>query len=47
MIQHVVERVMSYDVENLCNAGYGERSPERADSRNGYRERLWETPAGA
>lgn len=47
MIQHVVERVMAYDVENLCQAGYGERSPERANSRNGYRERLWETRAGS
>ena len=25
---------------------YGERSAERANSRNGYRERLWETRAG-
>ncbi len=47
MIEHVVERVMTFDVENLCQAGYGERSPERANSRNGYRERLWETRAGA
>jgi putative transposase len=28
-------------------ASYGERSPERQNSRNGYRERLWETRAGA
>jgi hypothetical protein len=47
MIQHVVERVMAYDVENLCQAGYGERSPERANRRNGYRERLGETRAGS
>ena len=47
MIQHVVQRVMDMDVENLCAAGYGERSPERQNSRNGYRERLWETRAGA
>lgn len=47
MIQHIVERVMAFDVENLCNAGYGERSEERTNSRNGYRERLWETRAGA
>ena len=47
MIQHVVERVMDFDVENLCNAAYGERSVERANRRNGYRERLWETRAGS
>ena len=34
-------------MENLCAAGYGERSPERQNSRNGYRERLRETRAGA
>ena len=47
MIQHIVQRVMEMDVENLCAAGYGERSPDRQNSRNGYRERLWETRAGA
>ncbi len=38
---------MQFDVENLCAAGYGERSPDRQNSRNGYRERLWETRAGS
>ena len=47
MIHHIVERVMQFDVENLCAAGYGERSPDRQNSRNGYRERLWETRAGS
>jgi len=47
MIEHVVQRVMEFDIDNLCNAGYGERSAERANRRNGYRERLWETRAGA
>jgi putative transposase len=47
MIAGVVEQIMAADVENLCNAPYGERSAERANSRNGYRERLWETRAGA
>ncbi len=47
MIEHVAERIMAFDVENLCQAGYGERSLEQANSRNGYRERLWETRAGA
>jgi putative transposase len=47
MIQHIAQRVMEMDVENICSASYGERSPERQNSRNGYRERLWETRAGA
>ncbi len=47
MIQHVAQRMMDMDVESLCAASYGERSPERLNSRNGYRERLWETRAGS
>ncbi len=46
MIQFVAQRLMEMDVETLCGAGYGERSVERANSRNGYRERVWETRAG-
>ncbi|GJJ03429.1 hypothetical protein RugamoR64_39670 [Duganella rhizosphaerae] len=34
------------DVEALCKAAYGERSEERINSRNGYRDRAWETRAG-
>ena len=47
MIQYVAQRLMEADTEGLCAAAYGERSPERANSRNGYRERLWQTRAGA
>jgi putative transposase len=46
MIQFVAQRLMEMDVEGLCAAGYGQRHPERANSRNGYRERGWETRAG-
>ena len=46
MIQFVAQRMMDMDVESLCAAAYGERSPERANSRNGYRERAWDTRAG-
>src|SRR5688572_23903593 len=46
MIQYVAQRLMELDVEGLCAAAYGERSPERLNSRNGYRERLWDTRAG-
>ena len=47
MIQYVAQRLMELDTESLCAAAYGERSSERANSRNGYRERLWQTRAGA
>ena len=38
---------MDFEIEHRTGAGYGERTPERANSRNGYRERLWETRVGA
>ena len=47
MIQYVAQRLMELDAEGLCAAAYGERSSERMNSRNGYRERLWQTRAGA
>jgi putative transposase len=47
MIQYVAQRMMEMDVEGRCGAAFGERSPERANSRNGYRGRLWETRAGS
>src|ERR1700742_1232653 len=47
MIQFVAQRMMEMDTESLCAAAYGERSADRANSRNGYRERLWETRAGS
>ena len=47
MIQYVAQRLMDLDTEGLCAAAYAERSPERTNSRNGYRERLWQTRAGA
>lgn len=33
------QRLMELEVENLCGAGYGERSEDRQTKRNGYRER--------
>jgi len=47
MIQFISQRVMEMDVEARCGASYGERGVPRENSRNGYRERLWETRAGS
>lgn len=46
MIQFVAQRMMEMDVEALCGAGYDVKSTERTNSRNGYRDRSWETRAG-
>lgn len=46
MIQYVAQRLMELDVEGRCSSGYGERSPDRINSRNGYRERTWDTRSG-
>ncbi len=47
LLSHVAERLMEFEVEQRTGADYGERSPERSNSRNGYRDRLWETRAGS
>lgn len=47
MIQYVAQRMMDMDVESLCQAAYGERTADRANSRNGYRERQWDTRTGS
>ena len=47
MVQFMAQRLMELDVEGRCGAGYDEKSPERLNSRNGYRDRLWETRAGS
>jgi transposase-like protein len=47
MIGFVAQRLMELDVEGLCGAAHGERTPARTNLRNGYRDRLWETRAGS
>jgi hypothetical protein len=37
MIREFAQRMMDADVEVACNAGYGEVTPDRVNSRNGYR----------
>ena len=46
MIAFVTQRLMELDVDNRCGASHGERSDTRTNSRNGYRDRDWETRAG-
>lgn len=47
MVGLIAQRLMELDVDNACGASHGERNPERANSRNGYRDRPWETRAGS
>jgi transposase-like protein len=47
MVQDFAEALMSAEADALCGAPYGERSPERINRRNGYRERDWDTRVGS
>jgi transposase-like protein len=46
MLSSFIEALMGADADAICNAGYGERSEERTNTRNGYRHRDWDTRAG-
>ena len=47
MVKDMAEALMSADADAVCGAGYGERTPERVNRRNGYRERDWDTRVGS
>jgi putative transposase len=47
LLSHVVERLMEFEIEQRTGAEHGERTPDRSNSRNGYRDRLWETRVGS
>src|ERR1700749_4872490 len=47
MIGFAAQRLMELEVESQTGAAYGEKSPQRLAQRNGYRDRIWETRAGA
>jgi transposase-like protein len=46
MVRAFAQKMMDAEVEVACGAGYGEVSPNRVNSRNGYRHREWDTRAG-
>jgi transposase-like protein len=46
LVKVFTERLMAEEVEVICGAGYGERSDERVNRRNGYRERVFDTRVG-
>src|SRR3954465_12023294 len=47
MVKDFAEALMSADADAVCGASYGERSTERVNRRNGYRERDWDTRVGS
>jgi putative transposase len=47
MVQTFAEALMGAEADAVCGAAYGERSSERANIRNGYRRRGWDTRAGS
>ena len=46
MLKAFAEAIMSAQASMQCGAGYGERTDERENSRNGYRTRRWDTRVG-
>ena len=46
MVKSFAEALMGAECDAICGAAWGERSPERVNRRNGYRERAWDTRAG-
>ncbi len=47
MVTTFAEALMSAEADAVCGAGYGVRSPERTNTRNGYRPRPWDTRSGS
>ena len=46
MVKAFANQLMGAEADALCGAGYGERSRERVNSRNGYRAREFDTRVG-
>jgi putative transposase len=46
MVKTFAEALMGAEADAACGAAYGERSEDRVNHRNGYRDRRWDTRAG-
>jgi transposase-like protein len=46
LLTTMIDTLMSAEADAVCGAAHGERSPERVNSRNGYRHRDFDTRAG-
>ena len=46
MVEGFAEALMGAEADALCGAAYRERSPDRVNIRNGYRDRAWDTRVG-
>jgi putative transposase len=46
MLSKFINTLMSAEADVVCGAPYGESSPQRVNSRNGYRHRDFDTRAG-
>ncbi len=46
LVRETVQQFMAAEVDTLCGASYGSRSPDRLNSRNGVRHRPWDTRTG-
>jgi transposase-like protein len=46
MIAAFANAMMSAGADQVCGAGYGQRSDQRVNRRNGYRSREWDTRVG-
>jgi Transposase, Mutator family len=47
MVGFAAQRLMELEGEGVTGAAHGGRDPKRMNHRNGYRDRVWETRAGA
>jgi putative transposase len=46
LVKVFAERLMAEEADAICGAPYGERSEDRVNRRNGYRERAFDTRVG-